>query len=142
LATALGYEPSDEEIAQETGISLDEVMKIRQGAHVTTSLDKPIGDEGDATIGDVLDVKGAVIEEEVEDKLEHETLQKAIDELPEAERIVIEMRFEIDGNETTSLRLVGRKLNVSTERARQIQKRALKRLAQNEELIALKDAEK
>jgi RNA polymerase sigma factor (sigma-70 family) len=80
------------------------------------------------------------VDEEVHEALKSETLLNAIAELPDAERDVIEMRFGAGDREPQTLSQAGRKLGVSTERARQIEERALKRLSQRPELIALREA--
>ena len=104
------------------------------------SLDKPVGDDGDTSFGDLLAIETAPVDEEVQEKLKSETLLTAIAELPEPERDVIEMRFGAGDREPQTLSQAGRKLGVSTERARQIEERALKRLSQRPELIALREA--
>ncbi len=138
LATRLGHEPSDEEIAAAADLPLEDVIEIRKADRAVVSLDKPIGDDGDATFGDMLAIAGLSVDEEVHNALKSETLLNAIAELPEVERDVIEMRFGAVDQEPKTLAQVGRYLHVSTERARQIEERALKKLSQRPELIALK----
>ncbi|HYM57189.1 MAG TPA: sigma-70 family RNA polymerase sigma factor, partial [Solirubrobacteraceae bacterium] len=77
---------------------------------------------------------------EVHEQIASETLLEAIAKLPEQERDVIEMRFGAGDQEPQTLSQAGRMLGVSTERARQIEERALRRLSQRPELLALREA--
>ena len=140
LTTRLGHEPSDEEIASAADLPLEDVIEIRKADRAVVSLDKPVGDDGDTSFGDLLAIETAPVDEEVGEKLRSETLLSAIAELPEQERNVIEMRFGAGNQEPQTLSQAGRKLGVSTERARQIEERALKRLSQRPELLALREA--
>ena len=140
LTTKLGHEPTDEEIAAVADLPLEDVIEIRKADRAVVSLDKPVGDEGDTSFGDLLAIETAPVDEEVGEKLRSETLLEAIAELPEQERNVIEMRFGAGDQEPQTLSQAGRKLGVSTERARQIEERALKRLSQRTDVMALREA--
>src|SRR5215208_3292113 len=128
LTTKLGHEPTEEEI------------EIRKADRAVVSLNKPVGDDGDTEFGDLLSIETAPVDEEVHEQLSSETLLSAIAELPEQERNVIEMRFGAGDQEPQTLSQAGKKLGVSTERARQIEERALRRLSQRPDLIALREA--
>ncbi len=140
LATKLGHEPSNEEIALAAELPLEEVIEIRKAERAIASLDKPVGEDGDTSLGDLLAVQTASVDEEVQEAFRSEALQVAISELPEAERDVIEMRFGAGDTEPQTLSQAGKRLGVSTERARQIEERALRRLSQRPELLALREA--
>src|SRR5687767_15753471 len=140
LTTKLGHEPTDEEIAAVADLPLAEVIEIRKAERAVVSLDKPVGDDGDTSLGDLLAIESASVEEEVHEAMSSEVLLKAIAELPEQERNVIEMRFGAGDQEPQTLSQAGRKLGVSTERARQIEERALKRLSQRTDVLALREA--
>jgi RNA polymerase sigma factor (sigma-70 family) len=140
LTTKLGHEPSDEEIAHAADLPLADVIEIRKADRAVVSLDKPVGDEGDTSFGDLLAIETAPVDEEVHEAISSQTLLDAIAELPEQERNVIEMRFGAGDTEPQTLSQAGRKLGVSTERARQIEERALRRLSQRADLIALREA--
>ena len=129
-----------EEIASAADLPLEDVIEIRKADRAVVSLDKPVGDDGDTAFGDLLAIETPAVDEEVHEALKSETLLNAIAELPDAERDVIEMRFGAGDREPQTLSQAGRKLGVSTERARQIEERALKRLSQRPELIALREA--
>src|SRR5256885_2905632 len=140
LTTKLGHEPTDEEIADAADLPLEDVIEIRKADRAVVSLDKPVGDDGDTSFGDLLAIETAPVDEEVHEAISSQTLLDAIAELPEQERNVIEMRFGAGDTEPQTLSQAGRKLGVSTERARQIEERALRRLSQRPELIALREA--
>ena len=105
-----------------------------------TSLDRPVGEEGEASLGDLLPGDGPPVEEEVEVSLREEALRRAVDELPEHERDVVRLRYGIDGDQPTPLRETGRRLGLSPERVRQIEAQALAHLAVTREVEALRDA--
>jgi RNA polymerase primary sigma factor len=137
LSAKLGREPSDDEIAREAELPLDQVEEVRDAARTVTSLDRPVGEEGDTALGDLLEGGSPPVDQEVEVSLSEELLRRTIEELPELERDVIRLRFGLDGDDPQPLRETGRRLGLSAERVRQIESRALKRLAMRRELEAL-----
>src|SRR5918996_4100517 len=141
LALKLGHEPSDAEIADAAELTVEEVEEIRQADQAPASLDKGVGDDGETAFGDLLAADQLSPEEEVADAWQSEVLMGAIGELPEQERRVIELRFGAnpEGKQHT-LGQAGKVLGVSAERTRQIEERALRRLSQNADLAALRDA--
>jgi RNA polymerase primary sigma factor len=139
LSAKLGREPTDEEIAAAAELPLDQVDEVREAARTVTSLDRPIGEEGDTALGDVLEAGALPVDREVEVSLSEELLRRTIDELPETERDVIRLRFGFEDDEPQPLRETGRRLGLSAERVRQIESRALKRLAMRRELEALRE---
>ena len=140
LTTKLGHEPTDEEIAAAADLPLADVIEIRKADRAVVSLDKPVGEDGDTSLGDLISLESPSVDEEVHEQIGSETLLEAIADLPEQERSVIEMRFGAGDTEPQTLSQAGRRLGVSTERARQIEERALRRLSQRPELIALREA--
>ena len=139
LSAKLGREPTDEEIAVAAELPLDQVDEVRDAARTVTSLDRPIGEEGDTALGDVLEGGSPPVDQEVEVSLSEELLRRTIEELPETERDVITLRFGLEDDEPQPLRETGRRLGLSAERVRQIESRALKRLAMRRELEALRE---
>jgi RNA polymerase primary sigma factor len=139
LAAKLGREPSDDEIAREAELPLDQVEEVRDAARTVTSLDRPVGEEGDTALGDLLEGGAPRPDQEVEVSLSEQLLRRTIEELPETERDVIRLRFGLTGEEPQPLRETGRRLGLSAERVRQIESRALKRLAMRRELEALRE---
>jgi RNA polymerase primary sigma factor len=139
LAAKLGREPNDDEIAREAELPLDQVEEVRDAARTVTSLDRPVGEEGDTALGDLLEGGAPLPDQEVEVSLSEELLRRTIDELPETEREVIRLRFGLTDDDPQPLRETGRRLGLSAERVRQIESRALKRLAMRRELEALRE---
>ena len=139
LSARLGREPTDHEIAEAAELPLAQVEEVRDAARTVTSLDRPVGEEGDTALGDLLEGGAPPVDQEVELSLSEELLRRTIDELPEVEREVIRLRFGIDGDDPQPLRETGRRLGLSAERVRQIESRALKRLAMRRELEALRE---
>jgi RNA polymerase primary sigma factor len=140
LQTKLGRLPTDEEIAKEAEIDVADIEETREVVRAVTSLDKPIGEEGDAQLGDMLPSDAPQPSEEVEVSLRDSSLRQAVEQLPERERQIVRLRFGIDGAEPTPLRETGRQMGLSPERVRQIESKALKRLAETRELQGLADA--
>jgi RNA polymerase primary sigma factor len=139
LSATLGREPTDEEIARHAELPLDQVEEVRDAARTVTSLDRPVGEDGDTALGDLLEGGTPPPDREVEVSLSEQLLRQTIEELPETERDVITLRFGLTGEDPQPLRETGRRLGLSAERVRQIESRALKRLAMRRELEALRE---
>jgi RNA polymerase primary sigma factor len=142
LAARLGREPNDEEVISAAGISAKELEQVREAARSVTSLDRPVGDEGDgAELGDLVAHSAEPgPEDEVIVSLREEALRTAVARLPEQERRVIELRFGLEGDEPASLEEAGRRLGLRAERVRQLEQRALEQLAVNREVDGLREA--
>jgi RNA polymerase primary sigma factor len=140
LAAKLGRDPTDEEVAADAELPLAQVEEVREAARTVTSLDRPVGEEGETALGDLLESGEPDIEEEVSVNLAEETLRRTIEELPEPERNVIRLRYGINGDDPQPLRETGRRLGLSAERVRQLESKALKLLATRRELEALREA--
>jgi RNA polymerase primary sigma factor len=134
-----GHEPTDEEIAEAADLPLVQVQEVREAARTVTSLDRPVGDEGGTALGDLLEGENAPVDQEVEVSLSEQLLRRTIEELPEVERKVIRLRYGINGDDPQPLRETGRRLGLSAERVRQLESKALKRLATRRELEALRE---
>jgi RNA polymerase primary sigma factor len=139
LSAKLGREPSDVEIAAAAELPLSQVEEVREAARTVTSLDRPVGEEGDTALRDLLQGDSPPVDQEVELSLSEELLRRTVDELPETERHVIQLRYGIDGEDPQPLRETGRRLGLSAERVRQLESKALKRLAMRRELEALRE---
>jgi RNA polymerase primary sigma factor len=140
LTTKLGRDPSDEEISEAAELPLEEVIEIRKAAQQVTSLDQPVGDDGDASLGDLMADEQPEPDAEVASRMREETVEKAIAELPERERNVVRLRFGLGGEAPTTLRDAGRRLGITAERTRQIEESALRHLARSADLEALRVA--
>jgi RNA polymerase primary sigma factor len=138
LAPKLGRQPTDEEIAKQAKLPLKQLREVRQAARAITSLDRPIGTEGDSAFGDLLPSEGTTPEEELSVSLEQEVLHRAVGELPEREQEVLKRRYGLNGDrDPASLEAIGKELGLTRERVRQIEASALERLAVNREIEAL-----
>jgi RNA polymerase primary sigma factor len=140
LALQFGRAPTDAEIAAATDLTVDEVEETREVTRTVTSLDRPVGPEGDTGLGDLLPSQERGPVEEVEIGLREEAVHAAIARLPEQEREVIKLRFGVGGDDPTPLREAGRLLGLSPERVRRIEHKALERLAGTREVAGLAEA--
>jgi RNA polymerase primary sigma factor len=140
LATKLGREPTEDEIAAAVELPVDQVIEIRKAARPLTSLDQPIGEDGETSFGDLITAQQPAVEDEVVQDAGTTAVQLAVSSLPERERNVVQLRFGLGGEEPTPLRETGRRLGISAERVRQIEEDALARLAESGELSALHEA--
>src|SRR5688572_26944518 len=140
LSVKLGRPPTDEEIASAAKISLKHLREVRQAARAVTSLDKPLSEDNDASIGDLVGAAQNGVEEEVEVSLTEDTLHRALEDIPEREREVLKPRYVLTKEEPKSLEEIGRRLGLTRERVRQIESQALERLAVSREIEALRDA--
>jgi len=140
LATKLGREPTEDEIADAVDLPVDQVIEIRKAARPLTSLDQPIGEDGETSFGDLITAQQPGVEDEVVQDAGTNAVHEAVASLPERERDVVRLRFGLFGEEPTPLRETGRRLGISAERVRQIEEEALGRLAESGELSALHEA--
>jgi len=140
LALQLGREPTDEELAAKAELTQREIDEIRAAPRTVTSLDRPIGEDEGSQLGDLLPSDERGPDEEVEIALRGDALRSAIARLPERERKVIEIRFGIEDDEPATLRETGRRLGLSSEGVRRLEAHALRRLASEREIEALRSA--
>jgi RNA polymerase primary sigma factor len=140
LHAKLGRPPTDEEVAKAAELTVEDIEELRDSARTVTSLDRPIGDDSDAAFAEVLPSDAPDPEEEVEVSLRSEALHRALDQLPDREREVVKLRFGVNGDDPTPLRETGRRMGLSPERVRQIEGKALKRLAATREMEGLSEA--
>jgi RNA polymerase sigma factor (sigma-70 family) len=140
LAVELGRQPTEEEIAAWVELPLDEVADIRRADRGPTSLDQGVGEDGETALGDLIPGDAPAVDETVAQELMNQRLRDAIEGLPDVERDVLRLRFGLGRDEPIALRETGRRLGLSSERVRQLEDRALKRLAQDDDVAALRDA--
>ena len=140
LAATLSRDPTDAEVAEAAGLSEEHVREARELARTLASLDQPIGEDGDTAFGDLLPSERPQPDEEVGDALADAQVRAAVGELPEAERDVVALRFGLAGDAPKSLREAGAELGVTAERVRQLEERALSRLAERPDLDELRAA--
>jgi RNA polymerase primary sigma factor len=140
LASQLGRDPTDREIAHAAKLTVREVHDTWETARVVTSLDRPVGEEEETPLGALLASGGPSPEEEVEISLREDALRRALERLPEPEREVVKLRYGVGGDEPTPLSETGRRLGISQDAVRKLERRALSELAQSRELEALRPA--
>ena len=129
LTLELGYEPSVAELAEALEMSEEKVMEIMQIAREPASLETPIGEEDDSNLGDfVADNNVVTPEGNVESVMLREHIDALLGDLKERERQVIVLRFGLEDGHPRTLEEVGKEFNVTRERIRQIEAKALRKL--------------
>ena len=129
LTLELGYEPSIPELAKALDMSEEKVMEIMQIAREPASLETPIGEEDDSNLGDfVADSNVVTPEQNVESVMLREQIDTLLGDLKERERQVIVLRFGLEDGHPHTLEEVGKEFNVTRERIRQIEAKALRKL--------------
>ena len=129
LTLELGYEPSVAELSEALEMSEDKVMEIMQIAREPASLETPIGEEDDSNLGDfVADSNVVTPEGNVESVMLREHIDALLGDLKERERQVIVLRFGLEDGHPRTLEEVGKEFNVTRERIRQIEAKALRKL--------------
>ena len=131
LVQELGREPSDEEIADKMGIEAGRVEEIRRISQLPVSLETPIGEEEDSQLGDFIEDHDLPSPDEAAaGHLLHEQIEEMLSTLSEREREVLHFRFGLEDGHSYTLEEVGKKFNVTRERIRQIEAKALRKLRQ------------
>jgi len=138
LSTKLGREPTDEEIAAVAELPVDEVAELRELNRAMTSLDQPVGDDGETSLGELLASDRPEPLEEVADADRDNRVNALVESLPEDERNVIRLRFGLTGDEPRTPRQTAMELGTTTERVRKLEERGLERLAGRPELEGLR----
>ncbi len=129
LLQEYGREPTIDEIAEKLGMSADKVREIMKAAQDPVSLETPIGEEDDSHLGDFIpDDSSPTPAEAVSYQLLREQLNKVLHTLTPREEMVIKLRFGLEDGRTRTLEEVGREFNITRERIRQIEAKALRKL--------------
>src|SRR5665647_2237455 len=140
LLRETGQEPNDDDLAAQLGIEPHEVQEIRTIAQRTTSLETPIGDEEDAELGDFIENQSTPDPaEEVAKNIVKDCLDRVLKSMDERERKVVELRFGLKGEQPRTLAEVSSRFNVSRERIRQIEAKALEQIKASEEIQAMRE---
>jgi len=140
LLQDLGREPKPEEIAKEMGISVDKVRKILKIAQEPVSLETPIGEEEDSHLGDFIpDNDSPAPAESAAFAILKDQLDEVLDSLTLREQKVLKLRFGIDDGRARTLEEVGKQFDVTRERIRQIEAKALRKLKHPSRSKKLKD---
>ncbi len=129
LTLELGYEPSIAELADALEMSQERVMEIMQIAREPASLETPIGEEDDSNLGDfVADYKGITPEDNIDAVMLREQIDELLNDLKDREKQVIIRRFGLEDGHPRTLEEVGREFDVTRERIRQIESKAIRKL--------------
>ena len=140
LLQTYGREPSPEEIADEMGISVDKVREIQKIAQEPVSLETPIGEEEDSHLGDFIpDEDVPAPAEAAAFSMLKEQLVEVLDTLTEREQKVLKLRFGLEDGRARTLEEVGKEFDVTRERFRQIEAKALRKLRHPSRSKKLKD---
>ena len=140
LLQQLGHDPSPEEISAEMGMPVDKVREILKIAQEPVSLETPIGEEEDSHLGDFIPDEGASEPSEAASfTLLKEQLVDVLSTLTPREEKVLKLRFGIEDGRTRTLEEVGKEFNVTRERIRQIEAKALRKLRHPSRSKKLKD---
>ncbi len=140
LLQELGHDPSPEEIAAEMGMPVEKVREILKIAQEPVSLETPIGEEEDSHLGDFIpDEDASEPSEAASYTLLKEQLVEVLGTLTKREEKVLRLRFGIEDGRTRTLEEVGREFNVTRERIRQIEAKALRKLRHPSRSKKLKD---
>ena len=140
LLQELGREPTPEEIAKEMNMPVDRVREILKISQEPVSLETPIGEEEDSHLGDFIqDDNVPVPADAAAFTLLREQLNEVLDTLTEREQKVLKLRFGLDDGRARTLEEVGREFNVTRERIRQIEAKALRKLRHPSRSRKLKD---
>ena len=128
LTKRLGHKPTDEELAEESGLTVEKIIEARRVAPEPVSIFEPVGDDN-AMLGDFIeDLDAAAPFEMIVSKLNLENLEGVLERLTERERTIIEMRYGLNSREPATLDEVGRHFDVTRERIRQIEAKALAKM--------------
>ena len=129
LAVELGHEPTRLELAEAADLPVERVEQLKRFGIDPTSLDAPVGVEGDASIGDLIEDVGAMVPVEAAAMmLLTEDVNRVLDMLSDREQMVLERRFGLHGHPVRTLEQVGLELGLTRERIRQIEGKALAKL--------------
>ncbi len=130
LVQDLGRDPIPEEIAEKMeDMTAEKIIEIQRSALDPVSMETPVGDENDTFLGDFIEDKTTMTPEEyAHTQLLKETIQEVLSTLTEREEKVIRLRFGLDNGRTWTLEEIGKEFNVTRERIRQIEAKAIKKL--------------
>jgi RNA polymerase primary sigma factor len=128
LSQELGRKPTEEEIATNMEMTIEKLRFIAKSAQLPISLETPIGKEEDSRLGDFIEADGETPEDEVSKSLLREDLESVLDTLSPRERDVLRLRYGLDDGRMKTLEEIGQIFNVTRERIRQIEAKALRKL--------------
>jgi RNA polymerase primary sigma factor len=128
LSQEMRRKPTEEEIADRMEMTIEKLRFIAKSAQLPISLETPIGKEEDSRLGDFIEADGETPEDEVSKNLLREDLENVLDTLSPRERDVLRLRYGLDDGRMKTLEEIGQIFNVTRERIRQIEAKALRKL--------------
>jgi RNA polymerase primary sigma factor len=128
LSQEMGRKPTEEEIATRMEMTIEKLRFIAKSAQLPISLETPIGKEEDSRLGDFIEADGETPEDRVSKNLLREDLENVLDTLSPRERDVLRLRYGLDDGRMKTLEEIGQIFNVTRERIRQIEAKALRKL--------------
>jgi RNA polymerase primary sigma factor len=140
LTAKLGRDATDEEVAEAAKIPLAKLREARAALRALSSLDRPVGDDGSATLGDLIPAADGDPVDELTLTLGAGALARALESLSPTQQRVLELRFGLSGAEPVALQKVGDELGLTRERVRQIERSALEELSRHRELQVAREA--
>jgi RNA polymerase primary sigma factor len=141
LEARLGRQPTDDEVAEAARLDLEHVVEAAELPRASTSLHQPVGEEGDAELGDMMADENAVdMVESLDEVMRRDTLVEAMARLTERKRRILELRYGLDGGDPRDLKTVAKDVGLTSERIRQLEAEALSELAAFSEMHALREA--
>lgn len=128
LSQEMGRKPTEEEIATRMEMTIEKLRFIAKSAQLPISLETPIGKEEDSRLGDFIESDGETPEDQVSKNLLREDLESVLNSLSARERDVLRLRYGLDDGRMKTLEEIGQIFNVTRERIRQIEAKALRKL--------------
>ena len=137
LESTLGRSPTIEEISNELNISIEELSKIYENFKESTSLNTKIGDEKETEMGDILPCDNNSLEDNIDNSFIKGEVRKLIisTKLTEKEMKILTLRFGLDGREPMTLEEIGQMFNVTRERIRQLESKAMEKIRSNKDIV-------
>ena len=139
LTARYGREPTDDELASEVELPVHQVREVREAARAVTSLDRPVGEEEGTSLGELFPSEDEEPVEEVEREVRERVVRHAVSELPAQEREILRRRYGLTNDRPQSVEQVVRSLGVSRAQVRELEHSALERLAQRDEMEAVRE---
>jgi RNA polymerase primary sigma factor len=141
LNVELAHDPTDEEIAAAAELPVEQVREARLTSRAVTSLDRPVGEDEETSLGDLFESDAPLPDEVVQISLREEEVRRAVSELPESEREIVKLRYGLNGHpDPKSVEEIVRSRGMSREEVRRIEREALEHLGRLRELQALDEA--
>jgi RNA polymerase primary sigma factor len=140
LAGQLGRQPTDEELAEVTGLTIEERRHLEDVARVTASLDQPAAMDSSTPLGELVAPDDDDWTEQVDRELVFERIRAAVDRLPELQRDVLRLRFGFNGDSPASLQTTAERLGVGVRRVRRAEEEALAALSADGVVVGAQNA--